>query len=109
MTGPAVAVSVNGRSISIHLAAIGMDRRMYYISSENGGQTWTQVAPIGAGTFTSAPAIISSKDGNVIRVFGRGEDFRIWNNWNANPGSQPHWEPIGQGIFSSGSSGCSVG
>jgi CubicO group peptidase (beta-lactamase class C family) len=102
MTGPAVAITVSGQAIGIHLVAVGMDRHMYYIHSGDGGQTWSQPATIGNGTFTSAPAIIASKDGNVIRVFGRGDDFRIWNNWNANPGWQPHWAPIGQGIFSSG-------
>lgn len=101
MTGPAVAVSVSGPGIGIHLAAVGMDRRMYYVHSADGGQTWSQVANIGNGTFTSAPAIIASKDGTLVRVFGRGDDFRIWNNW-ASPVWQPHWAPIGQGIFSSG-------
>lgn len=75
---------------------------MYYIESGDGGQNWSQVSAIGQGTFTSAPAIIASTDGNVVRVFGRGGDFRIWNNWNASPGWQPHWAPIGQGVFTSG-------
>lgn len=103
MTGPAVGVGVSGQSIIIHLVAIGMDRKMYYIHSDNGGQTWGATKPIGHGTFTSAPAIAVSSDGSGVHVFGRGDDFRMWTNWNmANSGWQPHWMPIGQGIFTSG-------
>jgi hypothetical protein len=32
----------------------------------------------------------------------RGDDFRLWENWNAGSGWQPHWQPIGQGLFVSG-------
>jgi hypothetical protein len=35
-------------------------------------------------------------------VFGRGDDYRIWTNTLAAGQWQPHWTPIGQGIFTSG-------
>ncbi len=103
MTGPAVGVGFDGQSISIDLVAIGMDRKMYYIHSGDGGTTWGATKTIGQGTFTSAPAIAVSGSGSSVHVFGRGDDFRLWTNWNlANSGWQPHWMPIGQGIFTSG-------
>jgi CubicO group peptidase (beta-lactamase class C family) len=102
MTGPAVAASSNPQGVGLHLVAIGMDRRMYYVYSANGGQNWSAVEAIGQGTFTSAPAIAVSNDGTLVYVFGRGDDWRIWYNWNAEAGWQPHWTPIGEGIFSSG-------
>ena len=103
MTGPAVAASSNPEGIvGLHLVAVGMDRRMYYTYSANGGQGWSAAEPIGQGTFTSAPAIAVSGDGSVVHVFGRGDDWRIWHNWSTSAGWQPHWAPIGEGAFSSG-------
>jgi hypothetical protein len=98
-TGPAVAVSEDGRKI--HLAATGGDRRMYHVESNDGGHHWSGVHAIGQGTFTSAPAIAATQDGSSVHLFGRGTDYRIWTNSYA--GSwQPHWKPIGKGLFTSG-------
>jgi CubicO group peptidase (beta-lactamase class C family) len=101
-TGPAVARSTNGSNVGLHLVAIGMDRRMYYIHSSDGGAHWGPAQPIGNGTFTSAPAIVAADNGNLVRVFARGDDFRLWENANTGGGWQPHWQPIGQGLFTSG-------
>jgi CubicO group peptidase (beta-lactamase class C family) len=102
MTGPAVGVSMNGQAIGIHLVAVGMDRKMYHIKSGDGGQTWGATAAIGEGTFTSAPAITVSNDGNLVHVFGRGDDYRFWHNWTTGSSWQPHWVTIGDGVFTSG-------
>jgi CubicO group peptidase (beta-lactamase class C family) len=103
VTGPAVARSTTaGTGVVLHLVGIGTDRHMWYIRSEDGGTTWNQPQAIAQGTFTSAPAIIASDSGNLVQVFARGDDFRLWENSNAGAGWQQHWQPIGQGLFVSG-------
>jgi CubicO group peptidase (beta-lactamase class C family) len=103
LTGPAVARATTAETgVVLHLVAIGTDRHMWYVRSEDGGTTWNQPQPIAQGTFTSAPAIIASDNSNLVRVFARGDDFRLWENSNTGAGWQPHWQPIGQGLFVSG-------
>jgi hypothetical protein len=72
----------------------GSFERVY---SSDAGVTWHQGFDevLTSGLFRSSPAASVSADGNIVDVFGRGMDDRLWRNRSLNGGGDfAGWMPV---------------
>jgi hypothetical protein len=93
-------VSADGQHL--HAFGRGLDNRIWRAYSADGGNSWSLAwAPIGEGTFLSAPAAAISADGQQLHVFGQGSDNHIWHAHSTDGGNTwvLAWAPIGVGTF----------
>lgn len=100
--GPGYAMSGEGRIAHLCVrSAEGLGRHVSLRRTSNFGRTWSEWAQIGAGTFTSPPAVATSSDGLRVFVVARGDDKRIWfaRSFDAGTTWDVAWKAIGDGTF----------
>lgn len=104
--GLAYAASGDGRTVHLcvrgkRLLPVQTKPFFYHCRSDNYTKSWTAWTPIGAGVFTSAPAMAVSGNGQKVIAVGRGGGNKIWYARSFNGGDTWNvaWKAIGSGVF----------